>query len=408
MPAVKHMPGHGRATADSHAVLPRVETSLAALRAHDFVPFRALRDAPAGLTSHVCYTALDAERPGTLSKAVINEAVRGAIGFDGLLFSDDLSMGALTGPVGARAAAAVAAGCDLALHCNGKRAEMEEVVAAVPLLTGRARERFDRMQSHATGAGTLRRDRRPPRAGRLAGPGVAPVMEAWLLAASVWVIPVLFAITLHEAAHGWAALKLGDDTAKRLGRVTLNPIRHVHPVGTILLPGALIALGAPFVFGFAKPVPVNPARLRNPRGGMVLVALAGPGMNILLACVSAVLLHAATAFPASLAEWWRVTFTLGIVINLVLAIFNMLPVPPLDGGRVVHGLLPPRHAERFARLERFGIVAVLVAFFIVPLIAAEFGSTFSPLAAIVLPPTAAGFELIVELFGVEALVSWSI
>ena len=145
--AIKHMPGHGRATADSHAVLPRVDSSLKSLSTRDFVPFRALRDAPAGLTSHVCYTALDAERPGTLSKAVIDEAVRGAIGFDGLLFSDDLSMGALTGPVGARAAAAVAAGCDLALHCNGKRAEMEEVVAAVPRLAGRARERFDRMQS---------------------------------------------------------------------------------------------------------------------------------------------------------------------------------------------------------------------------------------------------------------------
>ena len=146
-PAVKHMPGHGRATADSHAVLPRVDASLKSLCALDFAPFRALRDAPAGLTSHVCYTALDAERPGTLSKAVIDEAVRGAIGFDGLLFSDDLSMGALIGPVGARAAAALAAGCDLALHCNGKRAEMEEVVAAVPRLAGRARERFDCMRS---------------------------------------------------------------------------------------------------------------------------------------------------------------------------------------------------------------------------------------------------------------------
>ncbi|MDE0390567.1 MAG: site-2 protease family protein, partial [Rhodospirillales bacterium] len=108
------------------------------------------------------------------------------------------------------------------------------------------------------------------------------MIEAWLLAASVWIIPVLFAITLHEVAHGWAALKLGDDTAARLGRLTLNPIKHVHPVGTILLPGALIALGAPFVFGFAKPVPVNPARLSNPPGGMVLVARAGPGMNVLL------------------------------------------------------------------------------------------------------------------------------
>ena len=234
------------------------------------------------------------------------------------------------------------------------------------------------------------------------------MIEAWLLAASVWVIPVLFAITLHEAAHGWAALKLGDDTAAKLGRITLNPLKHVHPVGTILLPGALIALGAPFVFGFAKPVPVNPARLRNPRGGMVLVALAGPGMNILLACLSALLLHAAAAFPPVFAEWWRATFTLGIAINLVLAIFNMLPVPPLDGGRVVHGLLPPRSAERFARLERFGIIAVLVGFFLVPLIAAEFGSAFNPLAEIVLPPMAAGFELIVDVFDVETLVSWPI
>ena len=166
------------------------------------------------------------------------------------------------------------------------------------------------------------------------------MIEAWLLAASVWVIPVLLAITLHEAAHGWVALRLGDDTAQRLGRVTLNPIKHVHPVGTILLPGALIALGAPFVFGFAKPVPVNPARLRRPRRDMVLVALAGPGMNVLLACLSALMLHVAPVFPAVMAEWWRITFTLGIVINLVLAIFNMLPVPPLDGGRVVHGLLP--------------------------------------------------------------------
>jgi len=147
VPAIKHMPGHGRAAADSHAVLPRVATSLASLRARDFVPFQALRDAPAGLTSHVCYAALDAARPGTLSRAVIEKAVRGAIGFDGLLFSDDLSMGALTGPVGARAAGSLGAGCDVALHCNGKRHEMEEVAAAVPRLAGRALERFDRMQS---------------------------------------------------------------------------------------------------------------------------------------------------------------------------------------------------------------------------------------------------------------------
>ena len=145
VPAVKHLPGHGRATADSHAVLPRVDAPLKALRARDFVPFRALRDAPVGLTAHVCYAALDPERPGTLSPKVIGEAVRGAIGFDGLLITDDLSMGALTGSVGQRASAALAAGCDLTLHCNGIRDEMEDVAAEVPKLAGRARERFDRM-----------------------------------------------------------------------------------------------------------------------------------------------------------------------------------------------------------------------------------------------------------------------
>ena len=145
VPAIKHMPGHGRAAADSHAVLPRVEAPLEALRSHDFVPFRALRDAPAGLTAHVCYAALDPERPGTLSRTVIEEAVRGEIGFDGLLVSDDLSMGALTGSIGALAASTLAAGCDLALHCNGNHAEMAEVIAAVPPLAGSALNRLDRM-----------------------------------------------------------------------------------------------------------------------------------------------------------------------------------------------------------------------------------------------------------------------
>ena len=145
VPAIKHLPGHGRAEADSHAVLPHVDAPLEALRARDFVPFQALRDVPVGLTAHVRYAALDPERPGTLSPEVIARAVRGDIGFDGLLVTDDLSMGALTGSVGSRAAAALAAGCDLALHCNGKREEMEDVAAAVPRLDGRALERFQRM-----------------------------------------------------------------------------------------------------------------------------------------------------------------------------------------------------------------------------------------------------------------------
>ena len=232
------------------------------------------------------------------------------------------------------------------------------------------------------------------------------MIESWLLTASVWALPVLFAITLHEAAHGWTARRLGDDTAARLGRVTLNPLKHVHPFGTVLLPAVLIGIGAPFVFGFAKPVPVDPAALRNPRWDMIWVALAGPAANVLLACLSAVLLHVASVLPPEAALWWRTTLTVGIFLNLVLAVFNMLPVPPLDGGRVMHGLLPPRHAARFARVERFGIIAVLVAFFLVPLVALELGAAFNPLASIVLPPTLAGFSLIVDLLGAEALVAW--
>ncbi len=232
------------------------------------------------------------------------------------------------------------------------------------------------------------------------------MIDAWLLAASVWVIPVVFAITMHEAAHGWVAKQLGDDTAARLGRVTINPLKHIHPFGTVLLPAILIGVGAPFVFGFAKPVPINPAGLRNPRRDLIWVALAGPAANILLACLSALLLHIAMILPSSAAQWWQMTFTIGIFLNLVLAIFNMLPVPPLDGGRVVHGLLPPRHAEKFARIERFGIIAVLVVFFLVPLVAMEFGAAFNPLAVIVLPPTIAGYALVIDLFGVEALTAW--
>ena len=153
-------------------------------------------------------------------------------------------------------------------------------------------------------------------------------------------------------------------------------------------------------------MPVDPAALRNPRRDVIWVALAGPAANLLLACLSAALLHFASILPPEAAPWWRTTFTIGIFLNLVLAVFNMLPVPPLDGGRVVHGLLPPRHAARFARIERFGIIAVLVAFFLVPLVALELGAAFNPLASIVLPPTLAGFSLIVDLFGAEALVAW--
>lgn len=143
MPVIKHVPGHGRAACDSHLALPRVDASAEELGATDFVPFRALRDLPAAMTAHVLYTSIDAERPATVSPRIISEVIRGEIGFGGLLMSDDLSMGALSGPVAARGADAIAAGCDIALHCNGDMAEMRALAQCVPLLEGAAAERAE-------------------------------------------------------------------------------------------------------------------------------------------------------------------------------------------------------------------------------------------------------------------------
>ena len=152
---------------------------------------------------------------------------------------------------------------------------------------------------------------------------------------SIWLLPVLVAITFHEAAHGYVAWRLGDDTAKQLGRVTFNPLKHIDLFGTILLPAMLIFASAPLLFGWAKPVPVNFYRLDNPRRDMVWVAAAGPAINIVLAVVSALLIHAALVLPDPIARWAFQNLQNSILINLVLAAFNMIPLPPLDGGRVV-------------------------------------------------------------------------
>ncbi len=209
-------------------------------------------------------------------------------------------------------------------------------------------------------------------------------MTGFLLQIAIAAIPVIFAITLHEAAHGYAALALGDDTAKRMGRLSVNPLRHVDRVGTLLLPGLLmlgqlLTLGRiMFLFGWAKPVPVSAWRFANPRRGMMLVAAAGPAVNFFLAWLAALLIHGETLLPDAAGDVVDTMLQTFILANLVLGLFNLLPIPPLDGGRIVVGLLPERLADAWARLERAGIVIVLLLVFLLPRLLAEFGINFDP------------------------------
>ena len=191
---------------------------------------------------------------------------------------------------------------------------------------------------------------------------------------SIWLLPVLIAITFHEAAHGYVARFLGDDTASRLGRVSLNPLRHIDPFGTILLPGLLLFARSPFLFGYAKPVPVNFRALRNPRIGMVFVAAAGPAMNIGLAIVAALSFHLLVYLPATMAQWAALNIKNAIIINVVLAVFNLFPLPPLDGGRIAVGLLPDVLARQLARLEPYGMMILIGLLIFLPLLGAEFGA----------------------------------
>lgn len=216
---------------------------------------------------------------------------------------------------------------------------------------------------------------------------------------SIWLLPVLLAITIHEAAHGWAAEKLGDDTARRLGRVTANPIKHVDPFGTIALPGLLLLLQAPFLFGWAKPVPVAFHRLNNPKRDMVWVALAGPGVNIAMALAAALLLHLVAGGTSTLAAWIGDNLINAVRINVVLAVFNMLPIPPLDGGRVVTGLLPVPLAVRYAQIERYGLMILLGLLFIVPMIGRQLGYDVNPVAALLGPAMNAVLQLVLAVAG---------
>jgi len=209
----------------------------------------------------------------------------------------------------------------------------------------------------------------------------------------------VIAITFHEAAHGFVAHRLGDDTAWKLGRVSFNPLKHIDPFGTLVLPGILLLSHSPFLFGYAKPVPVNFRALRHPRIDMVWVALAGPATNIALALVAATAFHVVNYAPASAAQWLFDNLKNALVINVILAIFNMLPIPPLDGGRVAVGLLPNILAVPLSRLEPYGMLILIGILIILPLAGSQFGLNLDVISAILRTMTGYVIQLLLVVTG---------
>jgi Zn-dependent protease len=223
--------------------------------------------------------------------------------------------------------------------------------------------------------------------------------ETMLYTASTWVLPVLIAVTLHEAAHGFVAHRLGDDTAYREGRVTFNPLKHIDVFGTILMPAVLLLVRSPVVFGYAKPVPVNFHALRHPRRDMVLVALAGPGINIALATVAALLFHLVAYLPEEAARWVALNLRNALFINVILAVFNMLPLPPLDGGRVAVGMLPSVLAVPLVRLEPYGMMILILVLLVLPVLGAQMGVDLNILPHLITGPVEAIVRAIVRVTG---------
>lgn len=196
-------------------------------------------------------------------------------------------------------------------------------------------------------------------------------MNETLMQVAALIVPLIFAIVFHEVAHGWVARALGDPTAHEMKRLSLNPLRHVDPIGTIVLPGFLALMKAP-VIGWAKPVPVNQYRLRNPRFGMMAVAAAGPATNLIMAAVGAVLLglvlrpYGGLQEASGLPAFFAANLVNFLLINVFLALFNLLPIPPFDGSHIVQGLLPPAAAEKYAGLRRYGLSLMILLLIVLP------------------------------------------
>ena len=224
-------------------------------------------------------------------------------------------------------------------------------------------------------------------------------VNSTLYTASVWVLPLVIAITFHEAAHGFVAHHFGDNTAWERGRVSFNPLKHIDPFGTLLLPAVLLLSHSPFLFGYAKPVPVNFRGLRNPRIDMVWVALAGPATNIFLALCAAAAFHLIGVLPANAAQWVADNLKNALVINVVLAIFNMLPIPPLDGGRVAVGLLPNVLAMPLSRLEPFGMLILIGFLIILPMAGSQLGLNLDVISTILRTSTGYVVRLVLLLTG---------
>jgi Zn-dependent protease len=228
-------------------------------------------------------------------------------------------------------------------------------------------------------------------------------IEKIMLALSVLALPVLIAITFHEAAHGFVARLCGDNTAYALGRVTFNPLKHIDPIGTVLLPLFLFVTTG-FLFGYAKPVPINPRHFRNYRRDLILVAAAGPGSNLILAVISGLLIRVADLAPGWFSDWAVSALYYSVLINIILAIFNLLPLLPLDGGRILSAVLPRHLAIAYQRTERWGMLVLIGLIFLLPLLGRQIGVDIDILGWILGPATDYVRSLIGHLTGADLLI----